>query len=64
MPRLIDDRRCPHCGVELPEPKPRSCPKCAGSLQKRFHRIGCLSGAPPVLLAALGLWLAWRAFAA
>jgi predicted amidophosphoribosyltransferase len=58
MPRLIEQRRCPHCAEELPEPKPRACPSCAGSLQQRHLKAGCLSSAPPLVLAALGLdWL-------
>ena len=58
MPRLIDEKHCPHCGVELPEPKPRSCPECMGSLQQRFLKAGCLSSGPAVLLVAAGLaWL-------
>ena len=56
MARLIDERHCPHCGIELPEPKPRVCPSCAGSLQKRHLRFGCLTSAPKLLLFALGLW--------
>jgi hypothetical protein len=58
MPRLIEQRRCPHCGEQLAEPKPRACPACAGSLQQRYLRAGCLSSAPPLTLLALGLeWL-------
>ena len=58
MPRLIDAKRCPHCGEQLPEPKPRVCPVCAGSLQKRFLQAGCLTSAPPpVILLA---WLLWE----
>jgi predicted amidophosphoribosyltransferase len=60
-PRLIESNRCPHCGAELPEPKPHACPSCAGSLQQRFLRAGCLSSAPRLFLLALAAWLAWRA---
>jgi len=60
MPRLIDEQHCPHCDAPLPEPKPRSCPKCMGSLQKRFLRWGCLSAAPPVIAACLAAWLVWQ----
>ena len=56
MPRLIEGRRCPHCGAELPEEKPRSCPICAGSLQKRHLRVGCLSSAPRLIVLALAAW--------
>ena len=54
-PRVLKTRHCPHCQALLPEPTPRVCPECAGSLQKRFLSIGCLSSAPPVVLLALGL---------
>jgi len=58
MPRLIRERRCPHCGHELAEPRPRVCPTCGGSLQQRYLRAGCLSSAPPLIALALGLrWL-------
>ncbi len=56
MPRLIEEDRCPHCAAELPEPKPRVCPACAGSLQQRYLRAGCLSSGPRLLLLAWGLW--------
>ena len=56
MPRLIRSPYCPHCRATLPEPKPRACPQCAGSLNQRFLQVGCLTSAPPVLLMALGLW--------
>jgi predicted amidophosphoribosyltransferase len=52
MPRLIEDDHCPHCDAALPEPKPRVCPACGGSLQQRYLRLGCLSSAPKLL--ALG----------
>jgi predicted amidophosphoribosyltransferase len=52
MPRLIERRTCPHCEARLPEPRPRSCPTCGGSLQKRFLQIGCLSSAPPIIALA------------
>jgi predicted amidophosphoribosyltransferase len=63
MPKLIDERRCPHCGAQLPEPKPRMCPVCAGSLQVRFLKYGCLSSAPKLIALAVGLWWLCRAFA-
>jgi predicted amidophosphoribosyltransferase len=56
MPRLIEEPRCPHCGEGLPEPKPRACPTCAGSLQQRYLRAGCLSSAPRLFLLAAGVW--------
>lgn len=55
-PRILDRSDCPHCGAELPDPTPRVCPDCGGSLQKRYLTWGCLSSAPPVLLAGLALW--------
>ncbi|MEM7515743.1 MAG: hypothetical protein AAF368_02305 [Planctomycetota bacterium] len=61
-PRLITDEQCPHCGAPLPsENRPRVCPSCAGSLQQRYLRAGCLSSAPKLLL---GLVLAalWAVF--
>ncbi len=58
MPRLIQTRHCPHCRAELPQPVPRVCPSCAGSLQKRFLAAGCLTSAPKMLLLACGLWAA------
>lgn len=57
MPRLIEEPTCPHCGAKLPSPKPRSCPECAGSLQQRYLRAGCLSSAPK--LVGFGLVLGW-----
>ena len=58
MPKLIDEGACPHCGAKIPEPKPRSCPSCMGSLQQRFLKAGCLSTGPTLLLFALGAaWL-------
>ncbi len=56
MPRLIDDRRCPHCGEDLPEPKPRVCGECGGSLQQRHLRLGCLHAGPAAILVGWGLW--------
>lgn len=55
-PRLIEDPFCPHCRAQLPADKPRLCPECGGSLQQRYLKAGCLSSAPPVVLAVLGLW--------
>jgi predicted amidophosphoribosyltransferase len=57
MSRLIEAQRCPHCRAELPDPMPRVCPDCAGSLQQRFLRAGCLTSAPLVLLSGAALWL-------
>jgi len=64
MPRPVEGRRCPHCDVELPEPKPLSCPKCAGSLRQRYLNAGCLTSAPKLLLVALAAWQAARALLA
>lgn len=58
-PRLIAGKRCPHCGAELPEPKPRACPQCMGSLQQRYLQLGCLTTKPMLALVA---WGAWQAF--
>jgi hypothetical protein len=60
-PRVLEVARCPHCKAALEKPTPRVCPACGGSLQKRFLSIGCLSSAPPLLCAALGLWELVRA---
>ncbi len=59
MPRIIDQKQCPHCGTDLEAPVPRVCPECAGSLQQRYLRAGCLSSGPAVFLAYLG-YLAWQ----
>lgn len=56
MPRLIDSPYCPHCKAKLPVPKPRACPVCAGSINQRFLKIGCLTSAPPLVLFAFGLF--------
>ena len=56
MPRLIKSPFCPHCKAKLPVPKPAACPVCAGSINQRFLKIGCLTSAPPVLLVAWGLF--------
>ena len=57
-PRLIESDTCPHCGKDLPDPKPRMCPSCGGSIQKRYLTAGCLSSAPPLILfALLARWL-------
>jgi predicted amidophosphoribosyltransferase len=63
MPRLIDTRRCPHCGRELPDPRPRVCPECAGSLQQRHLKAGCLHSGPALLLVGWGLYAAARMLA-
>jgi predicted amidophosphoribosyltransferase len=55
-PRILDTRTCPHCKAQLPQPTPRVCPSCAGSLQKRFLQLGCLTTAPKVLLIAALVW--------
>lgn len=52
MPRLIDSELCQHCGKDLPDPKPRACPFCGGSQQRRFLSCGCLTSAPPIILIA------------
>jgi len=57
MPRLIEQDECPHCGHKLPDPKPRACPECMGSLQQRFLRAGCLSAAPILVFVLLALAL-------
>ena len=54
-PRIVTSKRCPHCRVALPTPTPRVCPQCAGSLQKRFLSLGCLTSAPPAIVALVGL---------
>lgn len=57
-PRLVADALCPHCKAKLPEPKPRVCPECAGSLQQRYLRAGCITSAPKLLLVGAALvWL-------
>lgn len=61
MPKLIDEKHCPHCGAELPEPKPRMCPQCAGSLQQRYLKTGCLTSAPRLVVLGIALWALWRA---
>jgi predicted amidophosphoribosyltransferase len=55
-PRILDARRCPHCKAELPQPTPRVCPNCAGSLQQRHLKIGCLTSAPKIMLVAVAAW--------
>ncbi|QDV08678.1 hypothetical protein Poly30_42310 [Planctomycetes bacterium Poly30] len=59
MPRLIDQNHCPHCGIKLEAPLPRVCPECAGSLQQRYLKAGCLSSGPAIFLAGLA-YLAWQ----
>jgi len=61
MPRLLDARECPHCGEQLSQPPPRVCPKCAGSLQQRHLKAGCISTGPAIFL--LG-WLFLRVLGA
>lgn len=52
--RLIEAKRCPHCGEELELPLPRTCPSCGGSLQQRYLKSGCLTSKPLLLLLGLG----------
>ncbi len=54
---LIDSDRCPHCKQDLERPVPRVCPRCGGSLQRRYMTWGCLSSAPRLLV--FGALLAW-----
>lgn len=54
-PRLIEAENCPHCGKELPDPKPRVCPECMGSLQKRYLQTGCLTSAPKLILFVIAV---------
>lgn len=60
-PRLLKTRRCPHCKAQLPQPTPRVCPACGGSLQQRYLAAGCLSSAPKLLLLAWLVVECWRA---
>jgi hypothetical protein len=60
-PRILRATRCPHCRSELPHPTPRVCPDCGGSLQKRFLTAGCLTSAPPIVLAITALGFGARA---
>ncbi|MEZ5978440.1 MAG: hypothetical protein R3F34_09500 [Planctomycetota bacterium] len=61
-PRILDTDRCPHCRADLPEPVPRSCPECGGSLQKRYLESGCLTSKPMLVLLAAGIaWSVARA---
>ncbi|MCC6408980.1 MAG: hypothetical protein IT453_17600 [Planctomycetes bacterium] len=55
-PRLVEESFCPHCKAALPDPKPRVCPQCAGSLQQRYLKAGCLTSAPKLLLVGASLW--------
>ena len=57
-PRILDTRRCPHCKAELPDPTPRMCPSCGGSLQQRHLKLGCLTSAPKIVLVACAVWAA------
>jgi predicted amidophosphoribosyltransferase len=56
MARLVEGTHCPHCGAELPSPKPLVCPACAGSLRQRHLKAGCLSSAPKLVLFATAAW--------
>jgi hypothetical protein len=60
MSRVVERKNCPHCKAKLPEPTPRMCPECAGSLQKRFLSLGCFTTAPPIVLALVGAGLLAR----
>jgi predicted amidophosphoribosyltransferase len=64
MPKLIEEPRCPHCGAPLPTPKPRVCPQCAGSLQQRYVKAGCLTSAPKLIAVAFGAWHLFQRFGA
>ncbi len=55
MPRILNTDHCPYCHAKLPEPTPRVCPECMGSIQKRFLATGCLTSRPLLLLVAAGL---------
>ena len=54
-PRILELDTCPHCRGPLPKPTPRVCPKCMGSIQKRYLSTGCLTSKPMLLLFAAGL---------
>ena len=53
-PRILELKQCPHCGADLPQPTPRICPECGGSLQKRYLTAGCLTSKPMLLLIGAG----------
>ena len=55
MVSILDTGRCPHCKADVPQPTPRVCPECAGSLQKRYLRAGCVSSGPALLLVLASL---------
>ena len=58
-PRILPLKHCPRCREPLPKPPPRVCENCGASIQHRYLSWGCLTSAPPVLLAAAALgWLA------
>lgn len=59
-PRLVEGDRCPHCKRPLEDPKPRVCPHCMGSLQKRYLTSGCLTSAPKLVLFGLLVFELWR----
>ena len=50
MPRILKTKNCPHCGAELGSPPPRVCPSCAGSIQQRHLKAGCLHAGPAIFL--------------
>jgi predicted amidophosphoribosyltransferase len=54
--RILDLSHCPHCGADLQKPTPRSCPACAGSLQRRYLEWGCLSSKPLWLLGFVSVY--------
>ena len=53
-PRIVAAKSCPRCRAKLEQPTPRVCPACGASLQKRFLSLGCLSSAPPIVIALAG----------
>lgn len=50
MPRILKVKRCPHCGEDLPQPPPRVCDACGGSIQQRYLSAGCLHAGPGIFL--------------
>ena len=55
MVSILDTGRCPHCKADVPAPTPRVCPECAGSLQKRYLKAGCVSSGPALLMLLVSL---------
>lgn len=60
-PRILETQSCPHCEAPLPRPTPRVCPACAGSIQQRYLRAGCLTSKPLLVLFGACLWRLWMA---